>query len=520
MPPPPHWAPDPTASSPALPQHLHPISEAEKSPFQLLGGEITMTGLGLEPGFAQTLLQLDRDSPPIIDDAHSSRLRVIPQHKAIEALAACSAYVHPWYPIFRPGFSIWYLRTISGPLRPSCDSGLALLVAAVGFLVAEDPVTGQGPGDYSAVQFLEAALASLPAIISSSTIGGIHSLLLLAVYHSCALRPCQAYDYLTIASFKIQNLLKGASNMDGELHEQINRSFWATLLFESEIRVQFDLVGSGIQELDDGVPLPDSRRTWRFNEDSSASAEVTSPESAMESPVSDSTDSVQSYFLAEIAMRRMLSRCNTAIRRTTSGQIVYASGIATELESQLESWYSYLPLSVRFDSHQDLDFDLLASPSLYPNGNKLSNFLRVQYYCCKISIYWPAAYQCVQDDGMTEELLQHCARFFDAYVQLMPSILMAVRDCQVNRWTLYASIFMTSLAVIRAASVSRMQQDCGVDWARLFRCLQSTQTVDRAIAEATPSLSMLSGTLSRRLAAFMSTSDQNQIEQQRHHAEA
>lgn len=504
--------PEPLGSTPALSLHHCSISEAEKSPFQLLSGEVTMTGLGLEPGFAQSLLQLDRDSPPLIDDVHPSRLRMIPQQKAVEALAAFSASVHPWYPVFRPGFSAWYLATISGPLRPSCDSGLALLVAAVGLLVADESITGQAPGDHPALQFFEAAMASLPAMISSNTVSAIHCLLLLATYASCALRPCQAYEYLIIASFKVQNLLKAAGSTNDELRERLNRSFWAILLFESEIRVQFELVDSGIRELDDEVPLPDSRRTWRFNKDCGTLVDGPSPDPALESPVSDATDSVQSYFLAEIAMRRMLNRCNTAIRRTSDGHIVYAPGIATELEGQLESWYSYLPFPVRFDCHHDLDFDLLASPSLPPNGYKLSNFLRVQYYCCKISIYWPASYQCVKDDGILEELVHHCAKFFDAYIQLMPSILMSVRDCQVNRWTLYASIFMTSLSVIRAASVSGMRQACDVDWARLTQCLQATQTVDRAIAEATPSLSMLSGTLSRHVAAFMASMGPTQAE--------
>lgn len=140
-----------------------------------------------------------------------------------------------------------------------------------------------------------------------------------------------------------------------------------------------------------------------------------------------STDMTQSYFLAEISMRRMLHRCNTAIRRAPNGKFLYAPAIALELEHQLDEWYNYLPAMIRFDTT-----GLHARPAC-----NLANFLRVQYYCCKMSIYWPAVYEAIQDDNADKQLLDHCKRFFDSYVQLTPSILQAFQDCIVNRWTIY-----------------------------------------------------------------------------------
>ncbi|KAK5173248.1 uncharacterized protein LTR77_001929 [Saxophila tyrrhenica] len=484
--------------------HHVPITEEEKSPFQLLGIERTMTSLGLEPGFAEALLQLER-SPPVHASAQTSRMRIMQQQTVLDALAAFSAHIHPFYSVFRPGFSQRHLQVMSGPLSPSCESFLSLVVTAVGVAASQDFAFGSATSDASAVNFVDAAMSSLPDVVVDSGLISVQCLLLLSIYYCCTLQPCRAYDYVVIASLKVQNLMKSQASQDDELAEQVRRAFWALLLLECELRAQFDRVGSRIQYQDDDVALPDGRRPWHLETEVGSPQESISPTMSMHSMASNELDTTQSYFLAEIAMRRMLNRCNTAIRRTSDGHIVYAPAIAVELELQLDNWYTCLPPAIRFDYHQDLDFDLLTSPSLYPRTDNLGNFLRVQYYCCKISIYWPAAYQCIQDGIVTLELLQHCERFFNAYIQLMPSILMAVRECMVHRWTLYASIFMTSMAVLKAASTVGIRQGCAIDWSRLVHCLQSTQRVDQRIAKGSGSLSLLSETLSERLRDFLET---------------
>lgn len=486
--------------------HL-PITNEEKSPFQLLGAERTMVSLGLEPGFAQTLLHLEKASPSK-SSIQVSRLRLMQQKTGHEALAAFSAHLHLFYPIFRPGFSQSFLEALSGSLAPSSESLLVLTVAAVGLTASQDFALGGSCTDDAAAHCVEAAASSLPHVITDGSLVSVQGLLLLSMYHCCMLQPIRAYDYIVIASIKVQNLVKTLAAQESELTEQIRRTFWAVLLMECELQVQFDVVGSGISNQDDDIALPDSRQPWQSSTEGNLTCDPTSPAISVQSTASDEPDKVQSYFLAEIAMRRMLNRCNTAIRRDPEGHIVYAPGIAMELELQLENWYTYLPGSIRFDYEKDLDFDLLASPSLYPRTDSLSNFLRAQYYCCKVSIYWPAAYQCIQDGCVTSELSQHCERFFNAYIQLMPSILLAVRECMLHRWTLFASIFMTSMAVLKAASTVGIQDGCAVDWARLYQCLQSTQRVDQRIAEGSASLSLLSQTLSARLQVFW---DENNI---------
>jgi len=156
-----------------------------------------------------------------------------------------------------------------------------------------------------------------------------------------------------------------------------------------------------------------------------------SPMSSTSIPTSGkiSTDTVDAYFLAEISMRRMLHRCNTAIRRTPQGTTVYAPRIASELARQLDEWHTYLPESIQF------------SPTDYQSSSEscLTNFLYVQYHCYRISTYWPAAYQALQDHSVDEQLLQHCQKLLESYEAVVPSLISALGNCIVNRWTLFAT---------------------------------------------------------------------------------
>lgn len=224
----------------------------------------------------------------------------------------------------------------------------------------------------------------------------------------------------------------------------------------------------------------------------------TSPASTV-SVTSLGSDKVQSYFLAEIAMRRMLHRCNTAIRKTDEETVTYAPSIALELELQLDEWYEYLPdiIKFRMDNEFPQSPDVLSPSTFFPTSCPLSNFLRVQYYCCKISIYWPAVYQATEDGTVTNQLQDHCQRFFAAYIQLIPSIMAAFQECIVNRWTLFASIFMTTMAAMKGAAMPGLTRICDND--RLRRCFALTSSVNRSLLGISPSLTLLANTLEQRV---------------------
>lgn len=182
-----------------------------------------------------------------------------------------------------------------------------------------------------------------------------------------------------------------------------------------------------------------------------------------------------------------------------------------ELESQLDEWYSFLPEMIQFSTHNIEDplvtaIDTPGSAATVPTPPlcPLTNFLRVQYHCCKISIYWPAVYQVMQDEHHTvpadSRLLEHCARLFDSYVQVIPSCITAYENCIVNRWTLYATIFMTSMAVLRVKNTVALR-NLGRD-GRVERCLRMAGDVDVNLGDdqgGSDSLRLLRDALRKRL---------------------
>ncbi|KAL5344155.1 hypothetical protein BJX70DRAFT_393572 [Aspergillus crustosus] len=215
-----------------------------------------------------------------------------------------------------------------------------------------------------------------------------------------------------------------------------------------ELSVQLDVAKSDIWALDDHIPLPNCRQTWQF-ELVPVTPNYThlSPSSA-HSTTSTRPDQAQSFFLAEIAMCRMLHRCNSAVTLGASNQPTYAPGIALELQRQLNEWYEYLPENIQFAK----DVEVFSANC---TSEPLSNFLRVQYFCCRLSIYWPAVYQALQDrdsEITSPQLVEHCERFLESYIQLLPSLVPAVRECLIHRWTLFLSVFITTLAALEATS--------------------------------------------------------------------
>ncbi|KAL3495879.1 hypothetical protein BJX62DRAFT_252876 [Aspergillus germanicus] len=486
------------------------LSSHKDSPFCLLATDSIMRVLGLEEGFAHGLIQLERANL-LIGATTPPGMFFFSQQQVTDALAAFSDRVHGYYPILPLDFSEAYFATLSAPLTPSSRTCLVLLVAAIG-CVAHDPTTG-GP-------YFDAALQSLPVVLAECTLTSVQCLIFLSIYYCCLLKPCQAHDYCLIASFKIQNLFKsGLQGTDNDSLELTHRAYWAILLLESELSVQLDVAKSDIWSLDEYTPLPNCRRTWQFpplqtttsTSNTTLALAAVSPESAhsvdstsTSTSTSTTADQAQSFFLAEIAMRRMLHRCNWAVTQSPEdGSHRYAPGIALELERQLDEWYGYLPPNIQFTrephQHQHQQAGDTGSPQIGDRGivGSLSNFLNVQYYCCKLSIYWPAIFQAMQDGSVpSAQLLDHCQRFIDSYVQLLPRITFAVDDCLVYKWTLSVSFFTTTMAalkVLESPSLAGARRD------QLHQCLSSAAAVDWRGTEGSPSLGVLQRTLSERL---------------------
>ncbi|KAH8427494.1 putative C6 transcription factor [Aspergillus melleus] len=462
----------------------------EDSPFdlpsKLLGNSSIMKMLGLDANFTQILVQGELTTESKSHVNPGTRMLIVRHQDTVNALAAFSARVHIWYPILPSEYSDEYFRLLSGCLLPSSETCLALLVAAIGLVIEENEASSSTP-------YFETALASLPNIVSECSVRSVQCLMLISLYYSCLLKPCQAHDYCLIASSKIQTIFKsGLEGDDPNIVEQTRRAYWAALLLENELAAQFDAPRSGIWCLDEHVPLPLCQQVWQFPPESTSSGTAAPVPPGGAACTDTGGEKTRSYFLAEIAMRRMLHRCNTAVQLTATGKYVYAPNIALELENQLEEWYRYLPEINRFEKGDvSQPLGLINIPSC-----PLSNFLRVQYYCCRLSIFWPAVYHAMQDGSVSNSLLDHCKRFLDSYVLLAPSIIAAFHDCRVNSWTVFVSIFITSVAALTAAKAPCLRGLCSP---RLYQSIQASGRADRATVQKSASLMMLQGVLEKRV---------------------
>lgn len=352
------------------------------------------------------------------------------------------------------------------------------------------------------------AMASLASVMFDNSVESIQSLIMLSVYNSCLYRPCQAHEFAMAASYKVQSLLKECRDEDStEEAELLRRAYWAVLLIENELNVQFELPQSGLWALDEQVPLPTMRTAWHFSAATSG-ATLNSPYEKSSPNVlhtsATSPDRINCYFLAAIAMRRMLHRCTTAIRPTGSrdGQTNYSFApiIARELEAQLDEWYTYLPQAVRFDKDDNLtttpgDFD-------YRSDEPLQKFLHVQYDCCRASIYWPAVWDAIKSGHAGTELLFYCQKFFRSYMYILPNISSLVSKCRVNAWTMYATVFVMTLAAAESMKSHCLQATIPHN---LVDVVLSAPQVFEAVKDISPSLALLQDLLDHRIKALINT---------------
>lgn len=330
------------------------------------------------------------------------------------------------------------------------------------------------------------------------------------------------------------------------------RAYWAILILEQELSNQVDLPSSRLWDLDDTTPLPSSysyspgcdrpvapspvhshpfdslqspgTRTEEIrsattpynsspatdhgssNHAGSLCARLPSEDSAgsvadNNNNGSPSVEEIEFFFLAEIAMRRMLHRCTSSTRLHPTRRVpVYAPLVAAELVYQLEKWHCHLPACLRFDpgehnEHRHHQPEARAAADAPGAGalSPLAEFLKTQYYSCKMSIYWPAAFQAIQDGeagggGVDPLLLPAVGLFFRSYVQFMLSVSASARRCCPYAWILYASVFVLTLAASRAASTPCLRASAPDE---LGSCFSLALRVFDGVAGASPSLDHL-----------------------------
>ena len=160
--------------------------------------------------------------------------------------------IQHWYPILHQEFFGLYLESIVGDFSPCPDSCLVLLVAAIGS-VCQCSSLATAYATRPDADYIGKALTMLPNVHFEFSLRSVQCLVLLGVYYNCIGKPCQAHDYILMASCKAQALLKWCvyffasicrpsvdQYRDSHLYaenstamELLRRAFWSIFLIET-----------------------------------------------------------------------------------------------------------------------------------------------------------------------------------------------------------------------------------------------------------------------------------------------
>ena len=120
------------------------------------------------------------------------------------------------------------------------------------------------------------------------------------------------------------------------------------------------------------------------------------------------------YFLAEIALRRLLNRVSHLIYSKATGQtsIAQLEPMVTELDFQLTQWYEGLPMPVQFPH------------SRVPLSNPVQTVLRLRYFACRTIIFRPYILAVLQDESLALDptVQENCRKCLEACIRQLEHI--------------------------------------------------------------------------------------------------
>lgn len=344
-----------------------------------------------------------------------------------------------------------------------------LLVAAIGTVAQCSSLTAAYEKRPDS-PYISKALCMLPNVLFEFSLTSVQCLVLLSIYYCSIAKPCQAHDYILIASSKAQAIFKcRLFEGDERRIDLLRRAFWSILLIESDLAYHIDMPESNIWKFDDRILLPGIQATWQpCREDQRDELDNIRSIHSTAMP----SDNVKAYFLAQIAMCRMVRRCTTSVI-VSQEQEHYSPVVALELACQLDTWYDHLPSSIRFERHDTAvalsdEFVKNVASSCLSSTIAVSQFLRMQYYLCLANIYWPAIYSVIKAGTLEVVPAANCELFFNSYVRFVISAASVLPNSPQNPWSVYASIFITTMACLKGANNLYLRSTIPPNIARCF----------------------------------------------------
>ncbi len=327
----------------------------------------------------QVLMQLEMARPPLDFGTHYSL-----------DLSNVTPYVHAffdrvngWYAVVDP--NVWhthYRTAMSQGFRTGPESCICLLVLALGQAAHYGQSISRVPPDQLApgMSYFAAAWTLLPNLITRNDILSAQCHILAAAYMMYLVRPLEAWNLLYNSSMKLQLLLSSTENIPIPHKELSERVYWNALMIESDLLAELDLPHSGVVQFEESMRLP---RSFPYD---AATASGDAP------PGNDDLW----YFLAEIALRRLLNRVSHFVysythRRSNSLSIAALEPVVAELDYQLTQWYESLPTPVKFPRDRT------------PCSTQIQTVLRLRYFACRTIIFRPYIQAVLADENVAHE---------------------------------------------------------------------------------------------------------------------
>lgn len=301
-------------------------------------------------------------------------------------LANASTYIEAffaraniWYAIVDPhSWDRTYQTALSRNLHEGVESCICLLVLALGAASQSSSISAL-PRDQAppGMGFFAAAWSMLPQLMTCNTMPAAQCMVLAAAYLFYLVRPLEAWSLLSSTSTKLQLLLhhRSAFSPVPELGERV---FWNALLFESDLLSELDLPHSGIVQFEELVGLPSG-----FDASGGVSAKHDIAPTAAAATGRDEPW----YFLAEIALRRLLNRVSHVLYspRGRCTPLAALQPIVEELDFQLTQWYTNLPQGLQFPH------------ATVPQAHAVQTVLRLRYFACRTIIFRPYIHAVFED---------------------------------------------------------------------------------------------------------------------------